>query len=224
MDKIITVFHGSEHIVKTPVFGKGRAANDYGRGFYLTKDKHLAGEWAVLWSGKDGYINEYLLDLGGLNVLELDELPIENWIAILMVNRRGDYTEELEDRLNQFTEKFVVDTSSFDVIQGYRANDAFFRYVEAFTIGALSIEKLITAMKLGDLGIQVCLKSKRAFDAIQLISTSQASVSVFQESARNRDISAREQYRSMREKGVGTTIFDMLKEDYHGSVQRPVCS
>ena len=218
MSKAITVYHGSEHIIEIPVFGKGRAANDYGRGFYMTKDKHLAGEWAVLWTGKDGFINEYLLELNGLNVLELDELPIENWIAILIANRRGDYAEELQERLEQFTGKFGVNTTTYDVIQGYRADDAFFRYVEAFTIGALSLEKLVAAMKLGDLGVQVCLKSKKSFDAVRFVGSSDAAVSTFHQSARNRDTHARKQYRSMKGKGVGTTIYDMLKEDYHGGL------
>ena len=57
MDNVITVYHGSNHIIRAPVFGKGRAANDYGLGFYMTRDKHLAGEWAVLWTGKNGFIN-----------------------------------------------------------------------------------------------------------------------------------------------------------------------
>lgn len=204
--------------MKTPVFGKGRVANDYGPGFYLSEDKHLAGEWAVLWTGKDGFVNEYLLELDGLNVLELDEMPIENWIALLMANRRGDYSEDLLERLELFTGKFGIDTSTCDVIRGYRADDAFFRYVEAFTIGALSVEKLLTAMKLGDLGIQVCLKSQRAFDAIRFDCSYDAPVSIFHQSARDRDVSAREQYRAMRDKGAGTTIFDMLAEGYHGGL------
>lgn len=184
----------------------------------MTKDKNLAGEWAVLWTGKDGFINEYSLDLNGLSVLELDVLPIENWIATLIANRRGDYIDELQERIYQFTEKFGLDLSPYDIIQGYRANDAFFRYVESFTIGALSIEKLITAMKLGGLGVQVCLKSRQAFKAVSYNSSVKASVSTYHTSARNRDASAREQYRVMKEKSAGTTIFDMLKEDYRGGV------
>ena len=35
---ILTVYHGSENIIKQPVYGKGVHYNDYGRGFYMTRD------------------------------------------------------------------------------------------------------------------------------------------------------------------------------------------
>ena len=31
---MITLYHGSDHIVEMPVFGEGKSYNDYGRGFY----------------------------------------------------------------------------------------------------------------------------------------------------------------------------------------------
>ena len=62
---IITVYHGSDNIIEKPEFGKGHIYNDYGRGFYLTLNKDLAGEWAVLRTGFNGYINEYELNLMG---------------------------------------------------------------------------------------------------------------------------------------------------------------
>ena len=80
----ITIYHGSEKILKEPEFGKGEINNDYGQGFYCTKNKGLAGEWAVLWTGQDGYINEYSFDYTGLNVLYLNQMPVENWISVLI--------------------------------------------------------------------------------------------------------------------------------------------
>ena len=47
MDKIITIYHGSEKIVETPVFGEGKKTNDFGLGFYCTESENLAKEWAV---------------------------------------------------------------------------------------------------------------------------------------------------------------------------------
>jgi len=55
----IILYHGSEKIINKPEFGKGEVNNDYGQGFYCTGSKNLAGEWAVLWTERDGYINEY---------------------------------------------------------------------------------------------------------------------------------------------------------------------
>lgn len=47
MDKIITIYHGSEQIVEVPTFGLGRKNNDFGLGFYCTESDELAKEWAV---------------------------------------------------------------------------------------------------------------------------------------------------------------------------------
>ena len=47
MDKLITIYHGSEIIVEQPTFGEGRKNNDFGLGFYCTAIEELAKEWAV---------------------------------------------------------------------------------------------------------------------------------------------------------------------------------
>ena len=83
----IAIFHGSDKIIKIPEYGKGKPHNDYGLGFYTTKNKGLAGEWATPNPNFNGYINEYNYDVSGLKILNL--IAVENWIAILMKNRIG---------------------------------------------------------------------------------------------------------------------------------------
>ena len=56
--------------VKRPVFGKGKAYNDYGRGFYCTEHIELAKKWACT-EGTDGYANKYEIETNGLSVLNL---------------------------------------------------------------------------------------------------------------------------------------------------------
>ena len=68
----LTIFHGSDKIIKVPEYGKGKTYNDYGLGFYTTKDKELAGEWATPKANTDGYINEYNYNIEGLNILNLN--------------------------------------------------------------------------------------------------------------------------------------------------------
>ena len=84
----IALYHGSETIVKQPIYGEGKIYNDYGRGFYCTESLELAKEWACTES-RDGYANEYELELEGLNVLNLssDEYTILHWLALLLVYR-----------------------------------------------------------------------------------------------------------------------------------------
>lgn len=70
MEKLLTIYHGSEKIIEKPAFGKGRRNNDYGLGFYCTESKMLAKEWAVS-SLRNGFSNQYVLDTEYLNVLKL---------------------------------------------------------------------------------------------------------------------------------------------------------
>ena len=89
MSKLV-LYHGSPDIIEKPTFGKGKAYNDYGRGFYCTEHIELAKEWACT-EGTDGYANKYELDTAGLSVLNLssDDYTILNWLAILMLHRKG---------------------------------------------------------------------------------------------------------------------------------------
>ena len=212
------VYHGSPVVVEKPEWGKGRPYNDYGLGFYLTKNRSLAGEWAVFATGQDGYVNEYTLDYSGLNVLRLDENPVENWIAVLMSNRRGEYRGEINERISEFIAKYGKNYALYDIIEGWRADDAFFGYVRSFSLGFLSIEKLLEAMKFGDLGTQVCLKSKKAFNAIKFVASYPTSADQYYGIAVERDRSARRAFKEMPNKSSGRTIFDLLKEGANGSI------
>jgi len=71
MEKLITLYHGSEQLVEEPTFGKGKKNNDFGLGFYCTKSEDLAKEWAVS-SLRNGFANRYTLDTEYLNILNLN--------------------------------------------------------------------------------------------------------------------------------------------------------
>ena len=206
----MTIYHGSECIIPSPKFGGGYEHNDYGRGFYTTTNKELAGEWAVLATGQDGYINEYTLNTADLNILKLDDLDIKHWIAILMQYRKGRFEEIAIERKNKFIQIFEINTSPYDIITGWRADDAFFSYIDAFLNVGLSLENLQKAMKFGDLGTQICIKSKIAFDKIKFVNSYPAIASKYYSSAKNRDTNARNAFRQMPDKTKGSLIFDFI--------------
>ena len=58
-DTIITLYHGSDHKVSKPLFGKGKKDNDYGSGFYTTRDPEKAAEWAAANGANEAYVNYY---------------------------------------------------------------------------------------------------------------------------------------------------------------------
>ena len=115
------VYHGSEKIIEKPEYGLGSLHNDYGRGFYCTREVELAKEWACS-KGNDGYANSYELDYSDLSILNLnaDEYSILNWLALLAENRtywqQGSISKEAKDYIKQ---NFLIDISGYDVIIGY---------------------------------------------------------------------------------------------------------
>ncbi|MBR4569037.1 MAG: DUF3990 domain-containing protein, partial [Candidatus Riflebacteria bacterium] len=163
------VYHGSDHIIETPVYNGSKRTNDYGYGFYTTENIELAKEWACS-DNIDGFVNIYELNLDGLNILRLNssDYNILNWLAILAKYRNywqnGSIAEEAKNYLQQH---FYIDPSSYDIIIGYRADDSYFTFAQDFVAGTISLAKLSEAMSLGKLGEQIVLKSNLSFNRIR---------------------------------------------------------
>jgi len=206
------VFHGSDKIIEKPEFGKGYIYNDYGRGFYLTADENLAGEWAVLRTGFDGYINRYELDLNGLNILDTDKIKTENLIAILIKNRDIEFAEAFSDDRDLFVEKYDLYIDDYDVIMGIRANDRFYSYMRAFITGTVTREAVAKLFGLGNWGTQICVKSERAFANLKFIGYTDAFGEIYYSNALNRNKLAGNLYKNMDRKTLrdGSFISDLI--------------
>lgn len=169
MDKLITIYHGSEKIIDQPIWGEGKKNNDFGLGFYCTVSEELAKEWAVS-SLHDGFANCYTLDTEYLNVLNLNspEYTILNWIAVLVEHRLFSIKTPVARRAKQYLiDNFSINVNAYDLIIGYRADDSYFDYAESFLNNGISVEQLAQAMQLGKLGEQIVLKSKFAFSKLK---------------------------------------------------------
>lgn len=169
MDKLITIYHGSKQIVEVPTFGAGRKNNDFGLGFYCTESLELAREWAVS-SLQNGFANRYTLDTEYLNILNLNtpEYTILNWMAVLVEHRLFSIKTPVARRAKQYLiEHFGINVNAYDLITGYRADDSYFDYAEAFLNNAITLEQLSMAMQLGRFGEQIVIKSKFAFSKIR---------------------------------------------------------
>ena len=195
MSKLI-LYHGSPEIIEKPVFGKGKINNDYGRGFYCTEHIDLAKEWACT-EGKSGYANRYEIDTTGLSVLNLssEDYTILNWLAILMYNRKGRLqTPIAKTGRNYLIENFLPDYKDYDMIVGYRADDSYFSFARSFVMNTISLKQLGNAMRLGKLGEQYVLKSKKAFEAILFVDYTIADNSIYYAKKKARDDEARAAY------------------------------
>lgn len=196
----MVLYHGSQYRIEKPVFGGGRAANDYGSGFYCTESESLACEWAVS-EKHDGYANCYEFKDNGLSILNLNGTgyTILHWLAVLLEHRTFDTRYGLSTLAKQYlTENFHVDVEAYDVIRGYRADDSYFSFAQDFISGAISYPQLTAAMRLGKLGEQIVVKSRRAFSRLKFISAKEAVREDWLDAKESRDSSARRGYFDVR--------------------------
>lgn len=190
------LYHGSVNIIEKPVFGYGKAYNDYGLGFYCTDNLDMAKEWGV-GKDQDGYANCYEIECDGLTILDLNapEYCILHWLAILLQNREFDLPSALAWEAKEYLlAHFLPDYESYDVIVGYRADDSYFSFAQDFINGTISYRQLNNAMHLGKLGQQFVLKSRAAFDRIQFTGSEIAKSSEWYAQKMLRDKTARREY------------------------------
>ena len=214
MNKLITIYHGSKQIVEIPTFGLGRKSNDFGLGFYCTESNDLAKEWAVS-SLSDGFSNRYTLDTEYLNILNLNSpnYTILNWIAVLVEHRLFSIKTPIARKAKQYLiGHFGINVNAFDLITGYRADDSYFDFAEAFLNNAITVEQLSRAMRLGKLGEQIVLKSSFAFSKIRYEGFETAEKNRYYALRKARDDDANQTYLDIQEEEVdGLYMQDILR-------------
>lgn len=190
------LYHGSDHIIKKPQYGMGNPHNDYGMSFYCTENLELAKEWACP-EARAGFANMYDLDVDDLKILNLqsEEFHILNWIAILLKNRIFVKKSPVSRMAETYSlDNFLPEIEKYDVIIGYRADDSYFAYAKDFLNNTISISQLEAAMRLGNLGTQVVLKSKKAFEKLQFLDYEIADEGIYYYKRIKRETTARESY------------------------------
>ncbi len=214
MEKQIKIYHGSEKNIIKPIFGEGKKNNDFGLGFYCTKDINLAKEWAVS-SLKDGFANKYILNIEYLKILNLNssEYTILNWIAILVEHRLFSLKTPVAQRAKKYLiDNFGINVNAYDVIIGYRADDSYFDYAESFLNNSITVEQLAKAMKLGKLGEQIVIKSQYAFSCLTYDGFEIAKKEEFYEYRKVRNDNANKMYLNILEdESDGLYIRDIIR-------------
>ena len=226
MKSIKKIYHGSAGIIKKPEYGKGNVRNDYGLGFYCTKDLVLAKEWAC-GDKRGGFANIYTIDTSGIFILNLSQpqYGFMDWLAVLVNNRIFSITSPMASEAKEYLiEYFLPDLSTADAITGYRADDSYFTFAMDFLNNTISIRQLSRAMRLGNLGEQFVLKSRKAFDLIQFECSEVADGDIYFPKRKKRDADAREEYlkrerRITRDNG-DIFMLDILREEMKPTDER----
>jgi len=167
MAKSITLYHGTNKKNFEPRFGGGREYHDYGNGFYTTEDVEAAKEWACQGVHDLAFLYVYEFNVSGLSVLSLDENKTLAWVSVLMAHRRSKKIRGAAlERCNKMIERYGLDVSKYDLIRGFRANDSYFQFTTDFVTDTITLETLIKSIVAGDLGMQVCVKSEKAYSQL----------------------------------------------------------
>lgn len=214
----IELLHGSDHIIEKPHFLLGKTNNDYGRGFYCTRELSMAMEWACK-QNTDGFVNKYSFEQNSLKILNLfnGDYNILHWMALLLKNRTFRLSSEIAvDARDYIIEHFSIDLKGYDVVIGYRADDSYFSFAESFVQNGLSLRSLNQALRLGKLGEQTVLISERAFRNLTFEEAELADKTIYYPKFVTRDTSARETYRNeiRKDRTYKDDIFvlDILRE------------
>lgn len=216
---MLKLFHGTDHIIEVPVIGAGNPHNDYGKGFYCTQAEDMAREWACK-KNTNGFVNAYDIDAENLHILNLldSRHTILNWISLLLQYRTFRLDSEIAiDAREYLIAHYSVDLTGYDIIIGYRADDSYFQYAEAFVSNTLPLRGLNMALRLGKLGEQTVIISKKGFKHLQFAGAYPVEKNAYYPKFLDRDTKARDAYRTdiKKDKAYRDDIFvmDILREE-----------
>lgn len=131
------------------------------------------------------------------------------------LRKNGHVRSIAEEAKSYIKENFLPDISSYDVIIGYRADDSYFAFAQDFVAGVISMQKLAHAMKLGQLGEQIVLKSKKAFEQITYIGNEPVDAEIYYMKKAEREREARREYRKDKKEKADINelfILDIMRE------------
>lgn len=213
----ILLYHGTSEKVVVPTYGCGDEKHDYGKGFYLTENVHLAKEWAVCKvNDTNGWVHKYVLETDGLKILDFQEKDILSWLAELMKHRDAADSKRYRMLAKRFIEKYGIDTSEYDVIKGWRANASFFYIAKEFVRDNIDMDILEELLSLGGLGIQYCIKSEYAYSRLSELTDDLLFVEYSEFNARynHRDVTARKKMKDLVDSDANkvTRVFSTLFE------------
>lgn len=153
---MITLYHGSNVEVSTPLAKIGRKNLDFGRGFYLTSMRKQATDWAnviAMRKGRDakGIVSVYHFDKNkaiedGV-VFKIFEAYNTEWLEYVVDCRKG---------------KNVY--AKFDVVEGGVANDNVIDTVEDYEKGIITAEQALGQLQYKKVNHQICILNQEVID------------------------------------------------------------
>ena len=146
--------------------------------------------------------------------MDFQENNVLSWLAELMKHRDASDSKRYRMLAGKFIEKYGIDTSEYDVIKGWRADASYFYIAKEFVRDNIDMDILEELLSLGGLGIQYCIKSKKAYDHLVEVNDSCMSVeyATFNDKYNYRDVSARRKMKELidSDRNKVTKVFSTL--------------
>ena len=153
---MITLYHGSNVEVSTPLAKIGRKNLDFGRGVYLTSIRKQATDWANIIAMRKGREAK-----GVVSVYHFDKTKaIEDGFTFKIFDSYD--TEWLEYVVNCRKGKNVY--AKFDVVEGGVANDSVIDTVEDYEKGIITAEQALGQLRYKNVNHQICILNQEVID------------------------------------------------------------
>ena len=210
------LYHGSKQTIDKPTYNGPKKDNDYGPAFYLTEDLESAHEWACR-NKTIGVVNVYQLNTSGLKILDLTDktkYSVLNWVAILLHFRtlETSFINSFKTRLDFLEKHYFIDVGEYDLVIGYRADDAYFRFPLDFIRGNLTLAQLEYAFELGKLGVQHVITSQKGIEHLNYVKTIPSQRKYIDQYFNNVKF-ATQRFDQLSKDEDGVRIFDILRSD-----------
>ncbi|GHS91095.1 hypothetical protein FACS1894107_03760 [Planctomycetales bacterium] len=148
----LTVYHGSDVMVKKPELRQSTRALDFGGGFYTTTNRQQAVNFAKKVRARQktnqSYVSVYTVDTVRLIAdlkIKVFHRADEEWLDFVAAHRRNAYTG-----------------GNFDVVYGPVANDTIFKTFIAYENGVLTKAETLSRLKIRKLYNQLVFASAPA--------------------------------------------------------------
>lgn len=152
---MMTLYHGSYAVVRSPDVAYGREEVDFGQGFYLTRLRKQATDWARVVAGREprrrAMLNKYAFDresaiAAGFRHKDFVAYDME-WLDYVVDCRNGG-------RLQR----------QYDIVEGGVANDNVIDTVEDFENGVITAEQALGQLKYKKVNHQICIHHQDVVD------------------------------------------------------------
>ena len=155
------VYHGSYIKVDKIDLSKSKPNKDFGKGFYVTKFRHHAEEWAKILGekyGTDGFVSEF----------EFSENDFTK--SICKIKRFDAYNEEWLDFVVENRDKnSTIPAHDYDIVIGPVANDKVQSTLRLYLKGKISKEKFIKMLTHHEETHQICFCTLNSLQTIDRI-------------------------------------------------------